>query len=260
MAQYVGLGGVPLHAGPRSDEKVIPVEDDRLDASATVVDVGGHLVVDLRAAEPELLYLHRSWQLRLKRVIDISGALFALLILSPLLGLTALVVACTSPGPVFFRQERVGQLGKTFSFLKFRSMYVDAEERRAEYEALNQHSSGPIFKIRNDPRMTPVGRVIRKLSIDELPQLFHVLSGKMSLVGPRPPLPAEVAKYRPREYARLLAKPGLTCIWQVSGRSDLDFETWVEMDISYIRHWNLWLDLKLLAKTIPAVLSGKGAY
>jgi lipopolysaccharide/colanic/teichoic acid biosynthesis glycosyltransferase len=260
MAQYVGLGGVPQHAGPWRDEKVVQDENDRLVASPAVDHGGLHLVVDLRATEPEFLYLQRSWQLRLKRVIDIIGALFALLILSPLLGLTALAVACTSPGPVFFRQVRVGQFGKTFSFLKFRSMYVDAEERKADFEALNQHSSGPIFKIRDDPRMTPVGRIIRKLSIDELPQLFHVLSGKMSLVGPRPPLPAEVAKYRPHEHARLLAKPGLTCIWQVSGRSDLDFDTWVAMDISYLRDWNLWLDLKLLAKTIPAVLSGKGAY
>jgi exopolysaccharide biosynthesis polyprenyl glycosylphosphotransferase len=260
MAQYVGLGGMPRQAGQTWGERVVPVDDHQPDALFTFGDFGTDLVVDLRPLEPDLLYLHRTWELRLKRVIDIIGALLGLLILSPMLVITALAVACTSTGPVFFRQERIGHLGKTFSFLKFRSMYVDAEERKAEYEDLNEHSSGPIFKIRNDPRMTPVGRVIRKLSIDELPQLFHVLSGKMSLVGPRPPLPAEVAKYRPHEYARLLAKPGLTCIWQVSGRSDLDFETWVEMDISYIRHWSLWLDLKLLFKTLPAVLSGRGAY
>ena len=259
MAQYVGFGGVPGHVATEWGE-LGPAEDNQPVDWLEVADVDGNLVVDLRPLESEVLYLHRAWQLRLKRLIDIIGALVALVILSPVLGVTALAVACTSPGPVFFRQERVGHLGKRFSFIKFRSMYIDAEERRAEYEALNEHSSGPIFKIRNDPRMTPVGRIIRKLSLDELPQFFHVLSGTMSLVGPRPPLPAEVAKYRPHEYARLLAKPGLTCIWQVSGRSDLDFDTWVEMDIDYISQWSLWLDLKLLVKTVPAVLSGRGAY
>ena len=222
---------------------------------------GDLLVVDLRPPDPPpLTYLHRRRQQHFKRAIDIIGALLALLILAPVFIIAALSVAFTSAGPVFFRQPRVGHLGKEFGFIKFRSMYIDAEKRKAELQELNEHDSGPIFKIRNDPRITPVGRIMRKLSIDELPQLFHVLTGEMSLVGPRPPLPAEVETYRPYEYARLLAKPGMTCIWQVSGRSDLDFATWVKMDIAYMAEWSLWLDLKLLIKTIPAVLSGRGAY
>lgn len=239
-----------------------------LDATATslpkstVAPLPGHdFVVDLRSLEPSvLLYLRRPWQLRFKRAIDIVGALVLAVVLSPVFLLTTLAVACTSRGPVLFRQQRVGRLGREFRILKFRSMYIDAEERKAELEALNYHNTGPIFKILDDPRITPVGKVIRKLSIDELPQLFHVLTGQMSLVGPRPPVPTEVAQYNPYQYGRLLAKPGITCIWQVSGRSELDFDTWVEMDLDYIANWNLWLDLKLLVKTIPAVLTGRGAY
>jgi lipopolysaccharide/colanic/teichoic acid biosynthesis glycosyltransferase len=139
-------------------------------------------------------------------------------------------------------------------------MCRDAEAKRRELDEQNEVPDGVVFKIRHDPRITRMGRVLRRLSVDELPQLFHVLSGKMSLVGPRPPLPEEVAAYGAWEAQRLLVKPGLTCIWQVSGRSDLDFHTWVQMDIEYIRDWSLWLDLKLLLRTIPAVLSGHGAY
>lgn len=219
------------------------------------------VVVDLRSPEPIVLpNQRRPWQLKCKRIIDIAGALIALMLFSPILIVTGLAIAVTSPGGVLHRQTRIGYLGQEFQFLKFRSMYIDAEERRAELENLNHHNSGPIFKIRHDPRITPVGRIIRKLSIDELPQLFHVVTGKMSLVGPRPPLPSEVTTYQPSQLRRLLVKPGLTCIWQVSGRSDLDFDTWVKMDVSYIENWSLWLDLKLLAKTIPAVLTGRGAY
>jgi exopolysaccharide biosynthesis polyprenyl glycosylphosphotransferase len=257
MAQIVGRRGMPRHAATGWGDDVATHVD--LGLLENIDDANG--VVDLRLYEADaLLYLHRRWLLRLKRVIDIVGALAALLLLSPVFLVTAIAVASTSPGPVFFRQQRVGHLGKEFSFIKFRSMYIDAEARKAELEAHNHHESGPIFKMLNDPRITPVGRIMRKLSIDELPQFFHVLSGEMSLVGPRPPLPAEVAKYRPHEFGRLLAKPGITCIWQVSGRSDLDFATWVEMDIAYITNWSLWLDLKLLLKTVPAVLSGRGAY
>jgi lipopolysaccharide/colanic/teichoic acid biosynthesis glycosyltransferase len=138
-------------------------------------------------------------------------------------------------------------------------MRVNAEEEKAQLTALNEHS-GPIFKIREDPRVTSVGRWLRRTSLDELPQLFHVASGRMSLVGPRPHLPEEVAMYGSRAYRRLSVKPGVTCIWQVSGRSDLDFDTWIDLDLEYIQRWSLWSDIKLLVLTVPAVLSGRGAY
>ncbi len=222
---------------------------------------GDGIVIDLRSGHPRLFAeRHSRWQLACKRAIDVVGASLAIALLSPILILTALLVAATSRGPVIFRQMRVGQHGQEFSFMKFRSMYVDAESRKRELLDLNDHESGPIFKIRDDPRITPLGRIIRKYSIDELPQLFHVLSGKMSLVGPRPPLPDEVQLYGPRELTRLIVKPGITCIWQVSGRSEVGFEDWMEMDIEYIRNWSLGLDLKLMVRTIWVVLSARGAY
>ncbi|HEY8340040.1 MAG TPA: sugar transferase [Egibacteraceae bacterium] len=198
-------------------------------------------------------------QLAAKRAIDIVVSLLALLLTLPIFAITALLIAVTSPGPVFYVQERIGRGGIPFRMLKFRSMYVDADKRKAELAALNE-ASGPVFKVRRDPRVTPVGRWIRKLSIDELPQLINVLRGEMSLVGPRPPLPEEYAVYDAYALRRLLVSPGLTCIWQVSGRSNIDFDQWVEMDVEYIRNWSLALDVKLLLKTVPAVLSGHGAY
>lgn len=198
-------------------------------------------------------------QLLAKRALDVVLSLLVLLLSLPIFLITALAIATTSRGPVFYVQERVGRGGLPFRMLKFRSMYADAERRRAEVAALNE-ASGPVFKARKDPRITPVGRVIRKLSIDELPQLINVLRGEMSLVGPRPPLPDEYATYDATAMRRLLVTPGLTCIWQVSGRSNIDFERWVAMDVEYIRSWSFALDLKLLAKTVPAVLSGNGAY
>ena len=146
-----------------------------------------------------------------------------------------------------------------FRFRKFRSMRATADDEKVELAALNE-KSGPIFKIREDPRMTSVGRWLRRTSLDELPQLFHVASGRMSLVGPRPHLPVEVAMYGSRASQRLSVKPGVTCIWQVSGRSDLDFDTWIDLDLEYIQRWSLWSDIKLLVLTVPAVLSGRGAY
>ena len=186
-------------------------------------------------------------------------SVLAVVVLTPLLLAVAILVATTSRGPIFYVQERVGRGGKPFRIVKFRSMYRDAHDRRGEHAAQNIHH-GPIFKIRDDPRITPVGRAIRRLSIDELPQFFNVLVGSMSLVGPRPALPEEFLDYTDRERGRLLVKPGVTCIWQVSGRSDVDFDTWIDMDLEYIEEWSLRLDLKLLAKTVPAVISGRGAY
>jgi len=223
------------------------------------------LVIDLeRPAGPFLapgegLLGARRWQLAVKRALDLVTAALLVVVLSPVLLGAALMVKLSSRGPVFFGQDRIGHGGRPFRFLKFRTMCRDADAHRHEFDDQNE-VDGPVFKIRHDPRITRVGRVLRKLSIDELPQLLHVLSGKMSLVGPRPPLPGEVAAYSEWEAQRLLVKPGLTCIWQVSGRSDLDFHTWVTMDVEYLRDWSLWLDLKLLARTVPAVLSGHGAY
>ena len=197
--------------------------------------------------------------LALKRLMDIVGASSALLIAAPAMLLSAFAIKLDSRGPVFFWQYRLGENGKPFRFYKFRSMSVDAPNMRDSLSSLNE-TTGPVFKIRRDPRITRVGRWIRKFSIDELPQLFHVLAGTMSLVGPRPPIPAEVENYEPWQRERLAVKPGLTCTWQVAGRSDIGFEDWVRLDIEYVRARNLWLDIKLLAMTIPAVITGRGAY
>jgi exopolysaccharide biosynthesis polyprenyl glycosylphosphotransferase len=199
-----------------------------------------------------------SWELVLKRGIDVavSGAL--LLVLSPLFGLLALGVK-TTPGPVIFRQRRVGLNGRLFDMLKFRSMIDGAENDLAELKASNE-MQGPAFKIRNDPRVTPFGRFLRRFSLDELPQLWNVLIGDMSLVGPRPPIPGEVSLYERRSRRRLSMRPGLTCTWQVSGRNEIaDFNTWVKLDLDYIDNWSLMGDLMLLLRTVPAVLFGTGA-
>ena len=229
-----------------------PVVDLRPPDTGAVIHVlPGHEGGRLAAARP--------WQLASKRVVDVIGATLALVLLSPVLLITALAVRLSSPGPIIHRQIRIGQDGEPFVFLKFRSMYIDAEHLKKSLTQYNE-AEGPIFKIRQDPRITPVGRWIRKLSIDEMPQLLHVLTGRMSLVGPRPHLPEEVAVYDGEARRRLAVRPGVTGIWQVSGRSDLDFETWIAMDLEYLDHWSLWLDLKLMARTFAAVLSGRGAY
>ena len=163
-------------------------------------------------------------------------------------------------GPVLFWQTRVGQRGRPFPFPKFRSMVPRAEQLKGQLQAHNDHGDSITFKMRQDPRTTPIGRFLRRFSLDELPQLWCVLIGQMSLVGPRPPVPSEVARYRPEHRRRLEAKPGLTCIWQVSGRGDLSFDQQVRLDVEYIERRSIWLDLWLLLCTVPAVLSGRGAY
>lgn len=198
--------------------------------------------------------------LLVKRIIDVLGALVLLVALLPLFALIALLVRLDSPGPIFFGQQRVGRWGRLFEMWKFRSMYVDAEARKAALLSDNEMQGGVTFKMKRDPRITRIGRFIRKASIDELPQLYNVLVGDMSLVGPRPPVPKEVAEYTPRDRRRLEATPGITCIWQVSGRSDIPFDQQVELDVEYIESHSIWLDVKLLLKTIPAVLLGRGAY
>jgi len=198
----------------------------------------------------------------IKRGIDFVGALIALILLLPFFLIAAILIKLTSPGPVFFGQQRVGKDGDLFTMWKFRSMYVDAEERKQALidSGHNIEKEGPIFKMKNDPRITPVGRFIRKYSIDELPQLWNVLKGDMALVGPRPPVPDEVLEYLPWHKMRLAVKPGLTCHWQVSGRSNIGFEEWMRLDNHYIRHGSLKTDMALLGKTIKAVVKGDGAY
>jgi lipopolysaccharide/colanic/teichoic acid biosynthesis glycosyltransferase len=194
-----------------------------------------------------------------KRTIDFVSALIALLLALPMMIVLAIIIKVDSPGPVFFRQPRLGKGGRPFQMIKLRSMTQDAAEMHAVVAAGNE-MVGPVFKIRSDPRVTRVGRFLRKASLDELPQLWHVLTGEMSLVGPRPPIPEEVARYEPWQRERLAVKPGLTCTWQVSGRSDIPFDRWVQMDIAYIRNRGFLHDLKILLLTVPAVFTGRGAY
>ncbi len=197
-------------------------------------------------------------QLALKRAVDIAVSGLVLLALSPLMAAVVAAIKVTSRGPVLFRQERVGLHGRTFHMLKFRSMVADAESRKAALMAHNEQA-GPVFKMAHDPRVTAVGRFIRKYSVDELPQLVNVLRGDMSIVGPRPPLPGEVARYEAWQRRRLSVRPGLTCVWQVSGRNAISFDEWMLLDLGYIDHWNLTGDLSLMLKTLPVVLTGRGA-
>lgn len=197
-------------------------------------------------------------QLLIKRILDTALSLTVLIILLPVMAVVALLIKLTSPGPVFFVQNRVGMNQRQFRLYKFRSMVAEAEQLKLELAHLNERD-GPVFKMDHDPRTTWFGRFIRKTSIDELPQLFNVLSGEMSLVGPRPPLPDEVKRYEWLFRKRLSVKPGITCIWQVSGRNEVSFEKWMQMDHDYIENWSLWLDLYILVKTIPAVLTLRGA-
>lgn len=195
--------------------------------------------------------------LLVKRAIDVALALIALVILSPLFLVTAILIKLTSPGPVVFRQLRCGLNGRTFTCYKFRSMVRDAEERLHEVRHLNEKEIA--MKIRNDPRLTSVGKWLRKLSIDELPQLFNVLKGDMSLVGPRPAIPTEVAQYQHWQRRRLRMRPGLTCLWALHGRDHVDFESWMRLDLEYIDNWSLGLDARIILLTIPQVVSGRGA-
>ena len=196
---------------------------------------------------------------RSKRVMDVTGAATAFVVLSPVIALTALAVRLTSPGPVLFAQPRVGKDGRVFTFWKFRTMTTGAAERKSELLDQNEQT-WPVFKMKRDPRVTPLGRLLRKTSLDELPQLWNVLRGDMSLVGPRPPTLDEVHAYERWHLRRLELTPGLTCIWQVSGRSLIGFADWVRMDLQYAERRSVLVDLMLLARTIPAVLSGRGAH
>jgi exopolysaccharide biosynthesis polyprenyl glycosylphosphotransferase len=218
-----------------------------------VEDLGGVPLIGVRTVAIS------KGALLVKRLIDVTVAAVGLVLCAPLFLLIALAIRLDSPGPIIFRQTRVGLRGRHFEMYKFRSMHVGAEEQQDMLADMNE-ADGPIFKIRDDPRLTRVGRILRRLSMDELPQLVNVLRGEMSLVGPRPPIPAEVEKYQEWHKKRLEAPPGMTGLWQVSGRSRLSFDEMVLLDIYYIENWSLWLDFKILMRTIPKVLLGEGAY
>jgi len=219
-----------------------------------------------RSAHIRLATKRMAWSLItrsayvIKRATDIVVSIIVLILLLPLFLVVAILIKGTDGGPVLFWQARVGLHGKTFPFPKFRSMVANAEQLKDKLLEQNQHGDERTFKMKNDPRITWIGRIIRKLSIDELPQFWCVLKGEMSLVGPRPPVPREVALYSVADRRRLDVIPGLTCIWQVSGRGDIPFPEQVQLDVKYIESQSFWLDIKLLFATIPAVLFGKGAY
>jgi lipopolysaccharide/colanic/teichoic acid biosynthesis glycosyltransferase len=200
----------------------------------------------------------QPFQIGCKRILDVLVSALLLLVLFPLLLILALLVKLTSQGPVIYRWKVVGRHGRPFVGYKFRSMVANADELRAQLEGRNE-MTGPVFKLVNDPRITRVGSWMRRYSLDELPQLYSVLKGDMSLVGPRPPLVTEYARFTDYQKQKLAVKPGITCLWQVSGRNELsDFDEWVGLDLSYIRRWSLWLDFKILLKTLTAVFSGSG--
>lgn len=230
------------------------------------VRTGGAIAAAPRIRRSKSLFSRLRWWLgtrstpRFRRLLDIVVAGSALLLASPVMLMSALAIRLESPGPVFFAQQRVGLRGTPFKLWKFRSMYVDAEARKEKLMARNEMQGGVLFKMQNDPRVTRVGRFIRRFSIDELPQLWNVLRGDMAVVGPRPALPREVAQYDLQQRHRLLARPGITCTWQVSGRSRIPFEQQVAMDVEYIHRASLGTDVQLLIKTVPAVISGDGAF
>lgn len=196
----------------------------------------------------------------LKRSVDVAAGLVLTAVLGPIALLAAVLIKLTDGGPVLFWQKRVGLNGRVFEFPKLRSMVMNAEALRPQLDAANEHKTGVTFKMRRDPRVTWIGRIIRRLSIDEVPQLWNVLNGDMSLVGPRPALPAEVRRYSRADRRRLEVVPGLTCLWQIGGRADVPFEKQVQLDVSYIHDRSLWMDLSILLRTVPAVLGGRGAY
>lgn len=233
---------------------VIPSYNDFIASRPTVEMLDDLKLITVRRAPRS----NPVWRF-VKRSMDVTGALVGLVLTSPVMLVTAIAIRCDSPGPVIFRQKRVGLNGREFYMYKFRSMRQDAEQQRAALEKLNE-ADGPVFKIANDPRITRVGHFIRKTSIDELPQLWNILRGDMSMVGPRPPLPDEVAQYSDFEWGRLTVRPGLTCYWQIGGRSDISFDEWMKLDMKYIEDQCLSTDLRILWKTVWVVLKGSGAY
>lgn len=219
-----------------------------------VDELDGIPIVTIRSGPPD------GWQLVAKRLIDLCGSAVLFLATAPIFAIVAMLIKLDSPGPIFFRQERVGLNKRRFRLFKFRTMIDGADKQQQMLERLNE-VDGPVFKIKDDPRTTRIGKFLRRFSIDELPQLINVFQGEMSLVGPRPLPVRDIERIDIQWHKRRLSmKPGVTCLWQVNGRSDVSFDYWVQMDLEYIDKWSLGLDLKILAKTIPAVLKGSGAY
>ena len=249
---------------PRMEETMLLCDEEGVRTRVAVdffPHVNSQVYLDRLGMAPLLTFAaapHDEIRLLLKRVIDVLLAAAGLVLLAPFMIVIAMLIRLTSAGPVIFRQQRCGLNGRRFTFYKFRSMCEDAERMKAALEHLNEKSTA--FKIRNDPRLTRVGRVLRKFSIDEWPQLWNVLKGDMSLVGPRPAVPEEVDHYQRWQRRRLRMRPGLTCLWAVEGRDTLDFETWMKMDMQYIDNWSLALDWKIILRTIPRVVTGKGAH
>ncbi len=239
---------------PTEAKQELAVDPGQTGRAATIHESRPHSVPHRPAPRVSMMYKVN------KRLMDVIIASTLLFLLSPLFLMIALFIKLNDRGPVFFVQKRVGRKGKQFSFFKFRTMVPNAERLKDQLEAQNRFQNDVTFKIQADPRVTPVGRLLRKTSLDELPQLWNVVRGEMSLVGPRPPLPREVFRYSPVERKRLDVTPGLTCLWQVSGRSDLPFEKQVELDLHYIQHQSLWMDILLILKTIPAICFMRGAY
>lgn len=196
----------------------------------------------------------------LKRALDVAGSIALIILFAPVFAIIALLIKLEDGGPILFRQVRVGRFGRQFKMLKFRSMCVDAEAKLKALLEKNQHREGVTFKLKDDPRITRIGKILRKTSFDELPQFFNVLVGDMSLVGPRPPVPREVALYTSADRRRLAITPGITCLWQIGGRAEIDFPGQVQLDVQYIESQTFWGDIRILLKTVPAVLSSKGAY
>lgn len=222
-----------------------------------------HVSTEIQYDQPVLVYSsmrHKEWQILVKRLFDIAFSSLLLVMLSPLLLLIAVAIKLQDGGPILYKWKVVGFNKEKFTGYKFRTMVVNADEIKAKLEAKNE-MKGAVFKIKNDPRVTTIGRYLRKFSLDELPQLWSVLKGDMSIVGPRPPLETELPRFDSWHRRKLSVKPGLTCLWQISGRSSItDFDEWVKLDLAYIDNWTLWLDFKILLKTIPAVLLGRGAH
>ncbi|GLZ04892.1 exopolysaccharide biosynthesis polyprenyl glycosylphosphotransferase [Actinomadura sp. NBRC 104412] len=271
VVQRSGADSVAVLACPEMDGVAlrrlawqIERDDVELVVAPALMDVTGPRISIRPVAGLPLLHVEHpeleGARKLLKGLFDRACALAGLVLLSPLLLVVAVLIKVTSEGPVMFRQVRVGRDGREFTVLKFRTMVRDAELRKDELIAYNEHDGGVLFKIKSDPRITAVGRRLRRYSLDELPQLFNVLRGEMSLVGPRPPLPDEVARYGGDVYRRLAVKPGMTGLWQVNGRSDLSWEESVRLDLRYVDNWTLALDLQILWKTWSAVFRGSGAY
>ncbi len=224
--------------------------------------LGEHPTIERLGAVPMLTFNPTQvgeFDLLLKRVVDLAVSVPLLIATLPIMATIAVAIRISSKGPALFRQARVGLRGRAFTLYKFRTMRAGAESDRRKLEHRNE-MTGPVFKLRDDPRVTRTGRFLRRFSLDELPQLWNVVKGDMSLVGPRPPTPEEVTQYRPGQRRRLSMRPGLTCLWQITGRSEIDFDRWVALDLEYIDNWSPWLDIKILARTVPAVFSGRGAF